>query len=82
MHSAVDDTGGRADGIEADWIINGQVSYTLRARDQFETKITIGGTNLLDNPPPTSPGAFSNNYSERSYSSLGRYLYVKLEQQF
>ena len=82
MHSVVDDTGGRADGIEADWIVNGQVSYTLRERDQFETKLTVGGTNLFDNPPPTSPGAFSNNYSERSYSPLGRYLYVKLEQQF
>jgi iron complex outermembrane recepter protein len=82
MHSVVDDTGGRADGIEADWIVNGQVSYTLRARDQFETKLTVGATNLFDNPPPISPGAFSNNYSERSYSPLGRYLYVKLEQQF
>ncbi|MCF3651193.1 TonB-dependent receptor plug domain-containing protein [Synoicihabitans lomoniglobus] len=81
MGSAIDETGGKPK-IEADWIINANVSYTLRARDQFETKLTIGGTNLLDNPPPTTPGAFSNNYSERSYSPLGRYLYVKLEQQF
>ena len=82
MHSVVDDTGGRDDGIEADWIVNGQLSYTLRERDQFQTKLTIGATNLFDNPPPTSPGAFSNNYSERSYSPMGRYLYLKLEQQF
>lgn len=81
MGSALDDTGGKPK-IEADWTINAQVSYNMRWNDQFETKLTIGGTNILDNPPPTSPGAFSNNYSERSYSPLGRYLYVKLEQQF
>jgi iron complex outermembrane receptor protein len=81
MGSSIDETGGKPK-LESDWIFNANVSYTLRTRDQFETKLTIGGTNLLDNPPPTSPGAFSNNYSERSYSPLGRYLYVKLEQQF
>ncbi|WP_221032241.1 TonB-dependent receptor plug domain-containing protein [Actomonas aquatica] len=81
MGSAIDDTGGKPE-IEADWILNGQVSYRLRTSDQFETKLTVGATNILDNPPPTSPGAFSNNYSERSYSPLGRFLYVRLEQQF
>ena len=82
MGSAEADNGVADDGVEHDWIVNGQVSYTLRERDQFETKITIGGTNLLDNPPPTSSYSFSNNYAERSYSPLGRYLYIKLDQQF
>jgi iron complex outermembrane receptor protein len=82
MGSVVDDTGAR-DNLEQDWTVDLQLGYKLPiGSSRFGSTLTIGARNLFDNPPPTSAGAFSNNYPERSYDARGRFLYVKLEQSF
>ena len=78
----IDDTGAQ-ERLEQDWTIDVQVGYKLPiGQNRFGSTLAIGARNVFDNPPPTSPGSFSNNYPERSYDSRGRFLYVKFDQQF
>ena len=82
MDSVIDDTGA-TDRLRAHITLDVQVGYNLHFGDRrFASKLTIGARNVFDRIPPLSPGAFSNNYSERSYDSRGRFLYVKFDQQF
>jgi iron complex outermembrane receptor protein len=82
MGSVIDYTGAR-EQLEQDWTVDLQLGYKLPfGSRRFSSTLTIGARNVLDNPPPTSGGAFSSNYAERSYDPRGRFLYVKLEQSF
>ena len=64
-----------------------QVSYTFH--HQFtkyldDTKLTIGGFNVLDKNPPFASGSGSNasGYPGYLYDSTGRFLYVQLSKKF
>ena len=64
-----------------------QLSYTFH--HQFskyldDTKLTIGGLNVLDKNPPYSSGSGSNasGYPGFLYDSTGRFLYVQLTKKF
>lgn len=82
LDSVVDDTGA-TDRLRAHITLDVQVSYRLNLGDsRFTSKLTVGARNVFDRIPPLSPGAFSNNYAERSYDSRGRFVYVKFDQAF
>jgi len=82
MGSVIDDTGA-TDHLRAQITLDVQLSYNINFGDRrFASKLTAGARNVFDRIPPLSRGAFSNNYSERSYDSRGRFVYVKFDQSF
>jgi len=55
-------------------------SLIQRMLDQ--TTIRVGMTNVFDEPPPFSAGAFNDNYDTSLYSIRGRYYYIGLKKTF
>jgi outer membrane receptor protein involved in Fe transport len=65
-----------------------QFSYTFHdgmlTKYLDNTKLTIGGLNVLDKNPPFSSGSGNNasGYPGFLYDSTGRFLYVQLSRKF
>jgi len=69
------------------FLLDAQVSYNFR--DQFgewlkDTKVTIGGRNVLDHTPPFAYGQAGNStgYPSFLYSSEGQFVYASLSRKF
>ncbi len=45
-------------------------------------RVSVGGNNLLDEPPPFSAAAFNDSHDSRTYDITGRFLYLRLEKSF
>jgi outer membrane receptor protein involved in Fe transport len=46
------------------------------------TKLTVGVNNVFDRYPPTTLGAFNDNYDTSNYSIRNRYYYISLTKKF
>ena len=46
------------------------------------TKLTVGVNNVFDRYPPTTLGAFNDNYDTSLYSIRNRYWYVSMSKKF
>ncbi|MFA5940408.1 MAG: TonB-dependent receptor [Sinimarinibacterium sp.] len=58
---------------------NVQLNYEIPG---WETKLTLGVINLLDQDPPISYTAFANSFPGTLYEAPGRQPYVKLQKRF
>ncbi len=55
---------------------------TFWQRMLWNTKITVGVNNAFDREPPTTLGAFNDNYDTSLYSIRDRYWYISLSKKF
>jgi len=56
-----------------------QFSYHF---DQYETKVSMGIENVLDEEPPLVLGSYRNGFDANAFSSRGRYFYARLSMSF
>ena len=57
-------------------------SSSIWQRMLWGTKLTAGVNNVFDRYPPTTLGAFNDNYDTSLYSIRNRYWYVSLTKKF
>lgn len=68
--------GGKTDDI---WYNDLQVGYRF---DRFETQLTLGVDNVLDEQPPASRANNPINYDIYTYDARGRYYFMRLSTRF
>jgi len=49
---------------------------------QYETQLSLGIENVLDEEPPIVLGSYRNGYDSNAFSSRGRYFYARLSMSF
>lgn len=65
--------------LTATWYLDGQVSYNF---DQYNTRLTVGVDNLLDEDPPFFSDSFANDFNP-SYRTWGsQQWYVRASSKF
>ncbi|MEP6821347.1 MAG: TonB-dependent receptor [Chthoniobacterales bacterium] len=62
--------------------VAGVESSSIWKRILWGTKLTVGVNNAFDRNPPTTLGAFNDNYDTSLYSIRNRYWYVSLKKTF
>jgi len=72
-------SGDDATKLSATWYLDGQVSYNF---DQYNTRLTLGVDNLLDEDPPFFSDSFANDF-DPSYRTWGsQQWYVRASSKF
>ena len=72
-------SGDDATKLSATWYLDGQVSYNF---DQYNTRLTLGVDNLLDEDPPFFSDSFANDF-DPSYRTWGsQQWYVSASSKF
>ncbi len=57
-------------------------SANIFQRILWDTTLTVGVNNMFDRNPPTTLGAFNDNYDTSLYSIRNRYYYLSLTKKF
>ncbi len=57
-------------------------SSSIFQRLLWDTTLTVGVNNAFDRQPPTTLGAFNDNYDTSLYSIRNRYYYISLKKKF
>jgi iron complex outermembrane receptor protein len=65
--------------IDSNLTHDAQLNYNV---NQFDTLLTVGIKNVFDQAPPAVVGSFRNGYDAHTYSSQGRYYYVRMTMNF
>jgi outer membrane receptor protein involved in Fe transport len=74
------DAGDSQRGLDATWYLDMQASYNLEAN--FNSIITVGIDNLLDEDPPYFPDSFANDF-DPSYRTWGsQFWYARITTRF
>lgn len=71
--------GGTERTIRSQTVHDIQASYNL---ESFNTRLTLGIDNLTDKQPPFADSGFNDNTDVRTYETIGRYVYGRVQLSF
>ena len=68
--------------VEQTSMSTADTSAPIWQRLLWDTTLTAGVNNAFDRTPPTSLGAFNDNYDTSLYNIRNRYYYISLKKKF